>query len=144
MKIKEKRPLEQYTARDLLSQWYMLYTEINKKDYSHTTHIGFELKTLKDLQNNYDVYLILISMQNYIKKGGRSIQYFAEVIDEYLPKTKYYKLIYLVSKMNDDNLKKELKELLALESKWLPASNDRKKMKEIEGKLYDATNQAEF
>src|SRR3990167_7058110 len=120
MKVKASKKPEEYSARDLLDQWYSIYKSINDKDYSHTHHIGLELKSLKDLQANYDVFLILVSMQNYIKRGGRSIQYFAETIDEYLPRTKYYELIYLVTKSKKDEYKKHLKELLALEAKWLP------------------------
>ena len=128
--LKKKVP-EKFSSRDLLDYWYDNYLEINSVPYNHHSFIGNEMKKFKELLSDYDVYTVLLAINNGIKNGETSVEYFCNGVEEYIIRTKYAKYMYLVSRVGKKEQRDALNELLMLENKWFPTAIDRKRSDEI-------------
>jgi hypothetical protein len=119
MKIKGKT-IEQYSSRDLMNVWYEHYEEFHSEPYTHREFGGMELRHLKILLQDYDVYSILLAIENGIRNGEASIKYFAENIEQYIIDSQYVKYHYLIKKFAPKEMKEKLVRLSVLDTKWFP------------------------
>ena len=126
---------ENFTAKDVLNFWEETYSQIRKKRYNRNTFIGFELSQFKTLLLNYSVYDVLLAIISYLHDNGYSIKHFVENFSNYQTNTKYSKLIYWIKKGRNEQYRKDLDILLALESKWFPNGGDTQRQKQLEQKL---------
>lgn len=120
--IKIKSP-EKYTSRDIMNYWYQKYEECHGEQYSHETFGGKELKYFKELLEDYDIYSVLLALENGLKNGETSIRFICGDIEKYLPDTHFPKYHYLIRKYAGAKLKDKLFDLTVLETKSLQSAD---------------------
>ena len=121
MKIKFKSP-EKYTSRDLMQFWYKEYEALNGSQYAHRQFGGFELKSFKELLEDYNIYALLLAIREGIQNGESTVKYFSQNIERYLPDTVYPKYFFLIKELAPRELKTQLLDLSMLETKWFPSA----------------------
>lgn len=136
MNIKNKHVIEDYTATDLKEYWCNQYNKKYNEAYSPHGFGGTELKNLKQLLQDYDIYTILLALQKALEDNCQSINIFCSNIEKYITNYEFPKAVYYCLTYGNEKIQQKLQELLILESSWLPTANTLQKKEQIAKEIY--------
>ncbi|MBI2020101.1 hypothetical protein HYS94_01645 [Candidatus Daviesbacteria bacterium] len=139
MDVRSKHKIEDYNALDLKEYWRKQYNKKHKEDYSTHGYGGTELKNLKQLLQDYDVYTILLAIPAALEECN-SINIFCSEIEKYITNYEFPKAVFYCLTKGDKEIQHKLQDLLVLEAKWLPTANDLKRKGTIASEIYEWIN----
>lgn len=125
---------DQYTASDLREFWCHYFQTVHRDTYN-SGFVGNDLKRLKELVQEADVYWILYTMILAIDEGCKNLKFYFEDYSGIIvenPKEKFFVKIH-----GDKEQKQLLFQLVLLESKWFLSVSDVQKKQDILKQLRD-------
>lgn len=137
MKKLNGKAYKEYNSIDLRKFWCQEFQQYTGEAYSPHGFGGNELKTLKELLEIFNVYSVLLAIINAIKEGCRSISFFADQIDSYLPDHNFHKIEFCIKRFGDEEKKKKWRLFKMLEYKWFSDGSEIAKKKELFKDLTD-------
>lgn len=133
-KFKPQKNPEKFNSVDLRDYWCAEYNNRHQEPYQTHGYIGNELHLLKQLfEQQYDVYIVLLAINNAVKNKEISIKWFVESFDFYFRDSVNAKIEFYVLKYGEDEQKQIWNEIGLSDAMWLKTSfNIKEKRKLIE------------
>lgn len=122
MKKLNGKACSDYTSLDLRNFWCKEYYRKIGEDYQPHGYGGNELKALKTLMIENDIFCILVAIRRALKVGVRDIHNFAESFEQFIPR--FGKIEFFVAEQGSQVEKDKFFELILLDSKWLSGVED--------------------
>ena len=121
-----------YNARDLHQTFTGLYERKFKQPYQVKSFIGDEMKGLKTLLNQYDVFSVLCAIKTCIQTHNSSVtvHYLISDAKEYLPK-EHAEIQWMVGEYGTPSTKGKWREFLLCNSQWFPSATQHQRQKEL-------------
>ena len=133
-----------YNARDLHQTFIRLYERKFNQPYQVKSFIGYEMKGLKTLLNQHDVFSVLCAIKTCIQthNSAVTVHYLISDSKEYLPKENA-QIQWMVSEYGSVPIKGKWREFLLCNSQWFPSATQHKRQKELLKELQEWVHEKE-
>lgn len=140
---KREKAIEAYNCNDLHRVFSEEYYKKHGKEYSSARFIGYEMKLLKGILDEYDVYAILCGIVSCIKRNSNTVHipYFVAGIKYYVSTDDNPELQWDVLSSEQPEYVDKWNKLRLMKAKWLPKATDKIKINNLEKELMEWANE---